>query len=740
MYRSRDDISYLLFSLLVLLILLNGDPIHAQPRSDTPVICLVTNQHLLFKEDTTAVTARFIAKTRDGNILIPGYYYPNNGVYYFMPYLVKCTKEGDILWSKRYYSMGIYSSQWYTATRIKELANGDLLMTGQIVVPGSDDRRELAVWRLDKNGNLIWGTSYESAIWSNPITGATEVTGVQEDANGNIYICGELKIFEAPKYAFILKLDGNGGVNWDKNFSSNSALAYGILLLQNDVLLIGSIGPIPLGPNLNTSVLWRLQLNTGNGTTLGTKAWYADFGQQSNLNSFAFTNTAVAVLDNGQISVHGAANSDFQGLFATKPGTFVHSIIANFSSDFDFQSGIMLSSRQASNFYNTMTTQQSNGRISYTRFADNADFSIENVVFGSIQNNRIIKERIYQNKTRSSAYVSNLLFFAPDEDVVIQTYWDRVNARGGLEFFSLRDKDSINICNGKDTSLSFIQPYYMKQTQFSFDSVVSNAFRQTQHNYIGVNNGTLNVSADCTIETAHVFSSPVVALDKDSVLCQGTSRELTAGIGYTQYDWNNGATGPSVIVSDTGKYRVTVTALNGCTGSDSVYITRIAAAPSNFLPRDTTICTFEKLTLSTTYPFLNYLWSDQSSGPQLTVTQPGLYSLNVTDSNQCVGHDSILITQKQCIEGLFVPNAFTPNGDGRNDVFRAYLSGNITGFRFTIYNRWGSKVFETKTAGQGWDGTFNGTPAATGAFIWYCRYQLDGQPEKIKKGTVMLIR
>jgi gliding motility-associated-like protein len=136
----------------------------------------------------------------------------------------------------------------------------------------------------------------------------------------------------------------------------------------------------------------------------------------------------------------------------------------------------------------------------------------------------------------------------------------------------------------------------------------------------------------------------------------------------------------------------------------------------------------------------NYLWSDQSTGPQLTVSQPGLYSLNVTDSNLCVGHDSILIAQKQCIEGLFVPNAFTPNGDGRNDSFRAYLSGNINGFRFTIYNRWGSKVFETKTVGQGWDGTYNGTAAGTGTFIWYCRYQLDGQPEKIKKGTVMLLR
>ena len=757
MQRSSDEIRYLLLILPVLFLILSGYPIYAQPHydkmtarssttspvplsPDTPVICLMTNQHLLFHEDTSAVTSKFIFETTDGNFLIPGYYYPNNGINYFMPYLIKCTKEGKILWSKKYFSLGIYSSQWFTATRIRELANGNLLMTGQIGVPGTDDRRELAVWRLDKNGNLIWGTSYESAIWTNPITGATEVTGIQEDAEGNIFICGELKNFEAPKFAFVLKMNGNGKILWDKNFSSNKALAFGILLLQNNLSLIGSIGPVPLGPNLNTDVLWRIQLNAGNGETISKKAWYADFGQQSYLNSFAFTNTSVGLLDNGQISVHGAANSDFQGLFAISPGTIVHSIIANFSPAFDFQSGIMLSSGQASNFYNTVTTQHSNGRISYTRFAENSDLNHENIIFGSIQNNLIIKERIYPDHTRSSVSVSNILFYTPDEDIVIQTYWDSLNAKGGLEFFNLRDKDSTNLCNGKDTSLTFVQPYSMKETQVGFDSVVTNAFRPTDHNYIGANDGNLNVSAECKLDNVQVLASPVISLDKDSVLCRGASRELTAGTGFSEYNWNDGTTGPSVMVSDTGKYRVTVTALNGCKASDSVNITKIAAAPSEFLPGDTTICEFDKLTISTAYPFQNYLWSNHSTGPQLTVSQPGLYSLDVTDSNHCVGHDSVMITQKQCFEGLFVPNAFTPNGDGRNDVFRPFVSGNLIGFRFTIYNRWGAKVFETKTAGQGWDGTLNGIPAATGAFVWYCRYQLIGQPERIKKGTVMLIR
>jgi hypothetical protein len=56
---------------------------------------------------------------------------------------------------------------------------------------------------------------------------------------------------------------------------------------------------------------------------------------------------------------------------------------------------------------------------------------------------------------------------------------------------------------------------------------------------------------------------------------------------------------------------------------------------------------------------------------------------------RCTGSDTIAIAGKDCMEGLFVPNAFTPNGDGKNDVFRPLIFGNVTSFTFAIYNRWG---------------------------------------------------
>jgi gliding motility-associated-like protein len=87
-----------------------------------------------------------------------------------------------------------------------------------------------------------------------------------------------------------------------------------------------------------------------------------------------------------------------------------------------------------------------------------------------------------------------------------------------------------------------------------------------------------------------------------------------------------------------------------------------------------------------------------------------------------------------------VPNAFTPGKDGKNDVFRALLFGDVRGFSFTVYNRWGEIVFHSKERTKGWDGNYKGKPQDANMFVWVCRYQLEGEVEQMEKGTVMLMR
>jgi gliding motility-associated-like protein len=90
--------------------------------------------------------------------------------------------------------------------------------------------------------------------------------------------------------------------------------------------------------------------------------------------------------------------------------------------------------------------------------------------------------------------------------------------------------------------------------------------------------------------------------------------------------------------------------------------------------------------------------------------------------------------------GIFFPNAFSPNGDGKNDIFKPIIYTNLLQYEFSVYNRWGAKVFETTNPEKGWDGTVNGMPQNSGNFAWICKYQIEGEPARIEKGYGLLLR
>jgi gliding motility-associated-like protein len=88
-----------------------------------------------------------------------------------------------------------------------------------------------------------------------------------------------------------------------------------------------------------------------------------------------------------------------------------------------------------------------------------------------------------------------------------------------------------------------------------------------------------------------------------------------------------------------------------------------------------------------------------------------------------------------------VPNAFTPNNDGRNDLFKVLNAVKTEDFELTVYNRWGQLVFQTRNWKQGWDGKLGGREQGTAAYVWLLRYTDRDTKKKIEqKGTMVLIR
>jgi gliding motility-associated-like protein len=234
--------------------------------------------------------------------------------------------------------------------------------------------------------------------------------------------------------------------------------------------------------------------------------------------------------------------------------------------------------------------------------------------------------------------------------------------------------------------------------------------------------------------------APSPELGGNLTVCPGTVVQINAHAGYLSYTWQDGSTDSIYTAYGAGTYYVDV--LTACRGklSDTVHIS-IDPLSTNFLPVDTSACVYDKTVLRSSVVFESYNWSTGSAAATITTGQAGWYWLQGIDKQGCISTDSVLISPKPCPPiGVYVPEAFSPNGDGRNDIFRPIIYGNVTNYQFSVFNRQGQLVFTSREPNKGWDGRINGQTQETNVYAWFCSYQFAGQPERVEKGTVTLIR
>jgi len=155
------------------------------------------------------------------------------------------------------------------------------------------------------------------------------------------------------------------------------------------------------------------------------------------------------------------------------------------------------------------------------------------------------------------------------------------------------------------------------------------------------------------------------------------------------------------------------------------------------------LCTGTTTPLDAGADFVSYLWQDNTTQRFMNITGTGWYKVVVTDTLGCKGSDSVEV--RKCSGNVYVPNAFSPNGDGLNDVFRVYASpDDVTDFFMQIFNRWGEKIFESYSLLSGWDGTKQGTFCPADSYSWILTYHLknsaSGGETITTKGTIQLVR
>jgi gliding motility-associated-like protein len=105
----------------------------------------------------------------------------------------------------------------------------------------------------------------------------------------------------------------------------------------------------------------------------------------------------------------------------------------------------------------------------------------------------------------------------------------------------------------------------------------------------------------------------------------------------------------------------------------------------------------------------------------------------------CQNSLSQSVTGRTLTDQIYIPNAFTPNGDGTNDDLRVY-GYVIRDLRFSVFNQWGQKIFETRNQNTGWDGKHNGKPQPSGVYMYICEMTLRDGSKLVKKGSINLVR
>ncbi len=294
---------------------------------------------------------------------------------------------------------------------------------------------------------------------------------------------------------------------------------------------------------------------------------------------------------------------------------------------------------------------------------------------------------------------------------------------------------------GEDTTICEAVPLRIGSTFPTADYLWSTGSTDPYIHVNATGSYWLRVSAAtcATHDTINITAIPPPGIDlgKDRDICDKQTIVLDATWAGSRYRWNTGDTTATLAATAAGFYQVEVTDAYSCVATDSVTL-HYYPYPEIFAGPDTVVCEETPLIIKPWHINTDsLLWSDGSTGRYLTVKDGGAYIVSAI--NKCgIKADTISIRQMYC--DIMIPGAFSPNGDGLNDILRVLgNTAKLEGFRFSIYNRWGGQIFYTEDKRKGWDGYYKGVPAQIGTYVYMLEYSILGKPYMLK-GDVHLIR
>jgi len=254
-----------------------------------------------------------------------------------------------------------------------------------------------------------------------------------------------------------------------------------------------------------------------------------------------------------------------------------------------------------------------------------------------------------------------------------------------------------------------------------------------------------------SIQTVAITQPVAITATATSLpVCGSNNGSATASAGggtipYT-YLWSNGGTQSQISNLTSQNYSVTITDASGCTQTTTVNVI-VNPNPTATAASNVTITQGQSTTLIASGGG-NYSWSNGGTTAAVVVAPAAtaFYCVIVTDANGCTDSAcvTVFIEPLDCSNAgeLYLPNAFSPNNDGENDLLKLYY-GNmdcIETYKLVIYNRWGERVFETNDPAGQWNGSHREKDEESAVFVYYLKATLITGEEIMKKGNISLIR
>lgn len=234
-----------------------------------------------------------------------------------------------------------------------------------------------------------------------------------------------------------------------------------------------------------------------------------------------------------------------------------------------------------------------------------------------------------------------------------------------------------------------------------------------------------------------IYPIPQPLISGEVVFCENDNTTLSVE-GFESYLWSNGYSENVVIVSEPGTYTVEVTDSLGCVGEDFVHVS-IDSLPSPQFDFFQKVCykDYAEIELEDGE---SILWESGDTNLYIPMTSSGLYNFFVSNDCGAVNFE-LLIEVEDCEPEIYIPNAFTPDGDGINDVWKP-ITHLISSYDLHVYDRWGIEVFSTSDMNEYWNGNIlNGEHyGMSDVYSYIITYMtIDGQVHK-KHGMVVMIR